>query len=81
MSPVIGEAMSLAEWSDRILPEHDVAPWWPAVEPTPRWIRVRVGGELIADSRRALLLLQYRGPRQLPARRRGPSRTLDSPGR
>jgi uncharacterized protein (DUF427 family) len=38
----------------------------PAVEPTARWVRVRFGGEVIADSRRALLLRQY-GPDQLPA--------------
>src|SRR5437868_12324960 len=24
-------------------------PWWPLVEPTPRWIRVRIGDELVAD--------------------------------
>jgi uncharacterized protein (DUF427 family) len=30
-------------------------PWWPLVEPTPRRIRVRIGDELVADSRRALL--------------------------
>ena len=35
------------------------------VEPTPRWIRVRFGGEIVADSRRALLLRQY-GPAHLP---------------
>jgi uncharacterized protein (DUF427 family) len=40
-------------------------PWWPLVEPTPRWIRVRLDGDLIADSRRALLHVQY-GPGQLP---------------
>lgn len=40
-------------------------PWWPVAEPTPRWIRVRLGGELIADSRRALLHVQY-GPGPLP---------------
>ena len=40
-------------------------PWWPLVEPTPRWIRVRIGGELVADSRRALLHVQY-GPGVLP---------------
>jgi uncharacterized protein (DUF427 family) len=40
-------------------------PWWPLVEPTPRWIRVRLGDELIADSRRALLHVQY-GPAALP---------------
>ena len=34
-------------------------PWWPLVEPTPRWIRVRIGGELVAGSRRALLHVQY----------------------
>ena len=34
-------------------------PWWPAVEPSPRWIRVRIGEQLIADSRRALLHVQY----------------------
>ena len=36
-------------------------PWWTLVEPTPRWIRVRIGEELVADSRRALLHVQY-GP-------------------
>src|SRR5690349_23167920 len=40
-------------------------PWWPLVEPTPRWIRVRVGDELVADSRRALLHVLY-GPGALP---------------
>jgi uncharacterized protein (DUF427 family) len=40
-------------------------PWWPLAEPTPRWIRVRIGGELVADSRRALLHVQY-GPGGLP---------------
>jgi uncharacterized protein (DUF427 family) len=40
-------------------------PWWPLVEPTPRWIRVRLGDELVADSRRALLYVQY-GPAELP---------------
>ena len=34
-------------------------PWWPLVEPTPRWIRVRIGDEVVADSRRALLHVQY----------------------
>jgi uncharacterized protein (DUF427 family) len=37
------------------------------VEPTPRWVRVRFGGRLIADSRRALLLCQYGGRDQLPS--------------
>ncbi|HEY2297958.1 MAG TPA: DUF427 domain-containing protein [Jatrophihabitans sp.] len=40
-------------------------PWWPLVEPTPRWIRVRLGAELIADSCNALLQVQY-GPGPLP---------------
>jgi uncharacterized protein (DUF427 family) len=35
------------------------------VEPTPRWVRVRAGGEWVADSRRALLLAWY-GPGKLP---------------
>jgi uncharacterized protein (DUF427 family) len=29
------------------------------VEPSPRWIRVKFGGEYVANSRRALLLIQY----------------------
>jgi uncharacterized protein (DUF427 family) len=29
------------------------------VEPTPRWVRVQFGGQIIADSKRALLLVQY----------------------
>ena len=37
----------------------------PRVEPSPRWIRVRAGGEWVADSRRALLLAWY-GPDMLP---------------
>ena len=35
------------------------------VEPTPRRIRVRLGDRLVADSDRALLLIQY-GPNGLP---------------
>ena len=35
------------------------------VEPTPRRIRVRLGNRLVADSTRALLLIQY-GPGGLP---------------
>src|SRR4051794_36131890 len=35
------------------------------VEPTDRWVRVRFGGAVIADSRRALLLIQY-GPGGMP---------------
>jgi uncharacterized protein (DUF427 family) len=42
-----------------------IRPWWPEVEPTPRWIRVRLAGELVADSRRALLHITY-GPGALP---------------
>ena len=37
----------------------------PFVEPTPRRIRVRLGGGLVADSTRAQLLVQY-GPMGLP---------------
>jgi uncharacterized protein (DUF427 family) len=40
-------------------------PWWPLAESSPRWIRVRLDGELIADSRRAVLHVQY-GPGELP---------------
>ena len=40
-------------------------PWWPLVEPSPRWIRVRLGDAPIADSHRALLHVQY-GPSELP---------------
>lgn len=36
------------------------------IEPTLRWIRVKFGGKYIADSKRALLLLEY-GPGRLPA--------------
>jgi uncharacterized protein (DUF427 family) len=41
------------------------AEWWPLAEPTARWIRVRLGDELVADTRRALLHVQY-GPGGLP---------------
>lgn len=37
----------------------------PRVEPTPRWVRVRAGGEWIADSRDARLAVWY-GPGRLP---------------
>src|SRR4029453_6304263 len=37
----------------------------PEGEPTTRWIRVRFGGQIIADSRQALLLRQY-APDGLP---------------
>src|SRR5919202_1456329 len=38
----------------------------PTVEPSPRWVRVKFGGVMVADSKRALLLRQYGGPGQLP---------------
>jgi uncharacterized protein (DUF427 family) len=41
------------------------APPPPRIEPSPRWIRVRLGARLVADSRRALLLAQY-GQGRLP---------------
>src|ERR1700712_3281975 len=31
---------------------------WPMIEPSPRWIRVRAGGDVVADTRRALLVIQ-----------------------
>jgi uncharacterized protein (DUF427 family) len=37
----------------------------PLVEPSPRWVRVKFGGEIIADSQRVLFLQQY-GPDRLP---------------
>lgn len=40
-------------------------PWWPLAEPSPRWVRVRLGAELVADSRGAVLHVQY-GPGTLP---------------
>jgi uncharacterized protein (DUF427 family) len=46
-------------------PPFDIAVPSPRVEPTPRWVRVRAGDEVIADSRRALLLAWY-GPGMLP---------------
>jgi len=46
-------------------PAFDIQLPEPAVEPTPRWVRVRAGGRWIADSRRALLLTWY-GPGRLP---------------
>jgi uncharacterized protein (DUF427 family) len=38
----------------------------PAVEASPRWVRVKFGGQIIADSKAVLLLRQY-GPGRLPA--------------
>jgi uncharacterized protein (DUF427 family) len=37
----------------------------PRAEPTPRWVRARFGGETVADSTRAVLLVRY-GPDGLP---------------
>ncbi len=34
-------------------------PWLPLVEPTRLWVGVRLGDELVADSRRVLLHVQY----------------------
>jgi uncharacterized protein (DUF427 family) len=48
---------------DQPLVNHD----GPRVEPSARWVRVRFAGQVIADSRRALLLRQYGGSGQLPA--------------
>ncbi len=50
---------------ERLAAQAGIRPWWPLVEPTLRWIRVRIGGALVADSRRALLHVQY-GPSALP---------------
>lgn len=47
----------LATWDVQLPP--------PRVEPSPRWIRVRAGDVLVADSRRAQLLSWY-GPGMLP---------------
>ncbi|HSK25517.1 MAG TPA: DUF427 domain-containing protein [Jiangellales bacterium] len=46
-------------------PDAAFSPPPPQIEPTERWIRVRLGRHLLADSRRALLLVRY-GPRHLP---------------
>jgi uncharacterized protein (DUF427 family) len=37
----------------------------PHVTPSPRWVRVRVGADVVADSRRAVLVAWY-GPTRLP---------------
>lgn len=37
-----------------------------SVEETPRWVRVKLGGVTVADSRRAMLLIQYGRPPKLP---------------
>lgn len=41
-----------------------ITPDFPSVEPTARWVRVRVGDQIVADSRRALLYRQY-GPQPM----------------
>jgi len=46
-------------------PRFDIETPKPRVEPTPRHVRVRVDDTLLADSRRALLLVWY-GPGRLP---------------
>jgi uncharacterized protein (DUF427 family) len=38
----------------------------PTVEPTPRRIRVRLGDQVVADSTRALLRIEYAGPGRFP---------------
>lgn len=55
----------MSQLDERIAPAGRLDRWWPLVEPTPRWIRVRLGDELLASSRRALLLIDY-GPHRLP---------------
>lgn len=37
-----------------------------SVEPTARWVRVKLGDSTVADSRRAMLLIQYGPPPTLP---------------
>jgi uncharacterized protein (DUF427 family) len=50
---------------ERLAAMAGMRPWWPVAEPSPRWVRVRLGSALVADSRRALLHVQY-GPGNLP---------------
>jgi uncharacterized protein (DUF427 family) len=54
-----------SDMGERLAALAGLRPWWPLAEPSKRWIRVRLGPELVADSRRALLLVQY-GPGVLP---------------
>lgn len=58
--------MNEFEVADWIRSATGIDPWWPTVEPTPRWVRVRLGDTTIADSRRALLLIVYGPPPMLP---------------
>jgi uncharacterized protein (DUF427 family) len=55
--------MASAQASQR--PVHAPSMIGPPVEPSPRWVRVKLGDTVVADSRRALLLRQY-GPGRLP---------------
>jgi len=54
-----------SDMGERLAAMAGMRPWWPVAEPTQRWIRVRLGTGLIADSRRAVLHVQY-GPGALP---------------
>lgn len=54
---------AIADW---VKAATGVQPWWPAVESSPRWVRVKLGGAVIADSKRAKLLIQYGRPPMLP---------------
>ena len=54
-----------SDMGERLAAMAGMRPWWPVAEPSPRWVRVRLGPELVADSRRALLHVQY-GPSDLP---------------
>ena len=51
----------IARMNDRLLGDLR-----PTVEPSARWVRVKFGGAVIADSRRTLLLRQVGGPGQMP---------------
>lgn len=43
-----------------------IAAWWPTVEPSPRWVRVRQGDKTIAESKSPLLHIDYDPPQHLP---------------
>ena len=58
-------SMSDPAIGERLAKLSGMRPWWPLVEPTPRWIRVRLGKHVVADSRNALLYVQY-GPGPVP---------------
>lgn len=57
------DEVEIARW---VRENTGVTPWWPAVEPSPRWIRVWLGDTVVADSRQARLYLQYGPPPLLP---------------